>query len=358
MPSSNLARRPRRLRICRPDLPCARCFRPCRALNSAPSRVRSRTRCMRTGPGVDVVPDVAGAVAPNRHRPGRGRDAQCPAPSGGQGGAGSRQACGGRQALHAGRCPGARTGRLWPSGNGRLLVGLPEPPFRLRLPDPARPVSRAANWAARCTSNRISTAIRPAGARALARAAGAGCRPVGRSGLAPGRPGGPAVRPARHPATRHRRVARRRAWSKTTSTPCCATKPARTRRLRVVLHATTLAAHAAPRYIVHGTRGSYVKRGVDPQEDALRAGGRPGEARLGCRSGRRRTHDRRRSTAGCRRSTRAHAAGNYVELLRGGARCDPGQGPESGDAGAGGRAHGTARPGRQSAAEGRALAAR
>lgn len=45
--------------------------------------------------------------------------------------------------------------------------------------------------------------------------------------------------------------------------------------LRVVLHATTLAAHAAPRYIVHGTRGSYVKRGVDPQEDALRAGGRP-----------------------------------------------------------------------------------
>jgi len=46
--------------------------------------------------------------------------------------------------------------------------------------------------------------------------------------------------------------------------------------LRVVLHATTLAAHAAPRYILHGTRGSYVKHGVDPQEDALRAGGRPG----------------------------------------------------------------------------------
>ncbi|CAN7142302.1 oxidoreductase [Variovorax sp. LjRoot290] len=46
--------------------------------------------------------------------------------------------------------------------------------------------------------------------------------------------------------------------------------------LRVVLHATTLAAHAAPRYIVHGTRASYVKRGVDPQEDALRIGGRPG----------------------------------------------------------------------------------
>jgi predicted dehydrogenase len=46
--------------------------------------------------------------------------------------------------------------------------------------------------------------------------------------------------------------------------------------LRVVLHATTLAAHAAPRYVLHGTKGSYVKHGVDPQEDALRAGGRPG----------------------------------------------------------------------------------
>jgi predicted dehydrogenase len=45
--------------------------------------------------------------------------------------------------------------------------------------------------------------------------------------------------------------------------------------LRVVLHSTTLAAHATPRYIVHGTRGSYVKHGVDTQEDALRAGRRP-----------------------------------------------------------------------------------
>ncbi|MDM0073317.1 oxidoreductase [Variovorax sp. J2P1-59] len=51
--------------------------------------------------------------------------------------------------------------------------------------------------------------------------------------------------------------------------------------LRVVLHATTLAAYAAPRYIVHGTRGSYIKRGVDPQEDALRTGGRPGDAGWG-----------------------------------------------------------------------------
>lgn len=47
--------------------------------------------------------------------------------------------------------------------------------------------------------------------------------------------------------------------------------------LRVVLHATALAARASPRYVLHGTQGSYVKWGVDPQEDALRAGGRPGD---------------------------------------------------------------------------------
>ncbi len=46
--------------------------------------------------------------------------------------------------------------------------------------------------------------------------------------------------------------------------------------LRVVLHATALAAHAAPRFLLHGTAGSYVKHGVDPQEDALRAGATPG----------------------------------------------------------------------------------
>jgi len=51
--------------------------------------------------------------------------------------------------------------------------------------------------------------------------------------------------------------------------------------LRVVLHATTLAASPAPRYMLHGTAGSYVKHGVDPQEDALKAGARPGGAGWG-----------------------------------------------------------------------------
>jgi predicted dehydrogenase len=41
---------------------------------------------------------------------------------------------------------------------------------------------------------------------------------------------------------------------------------------RVVLHATALAAAESARFIVHGTKGSYVKFGLDPQEDRLKAG--------------------------------------------------------------------------------------
>ena len=44
---------------------------------------------------------------------------------------------------------------------------------------------------------------------------------------------------------------------------------------RVVLHSTMLAAAESARYIVHGTRGSYVKFGLDPQEDRIKAGERP-----------------------------------------------------------------------------------
>lgn len=44
---------------------------------------------------------------------------------------------------------------------------------------------------------------------------------------------------------------------------------------RVVLRASMLAAHAAPRFVLHATGGSWVKRGLDPQEEALKAGGRP-----------------------------------------------------------------------------------
>lgn len=47
--------------------------------------------------------------------------------------------------------------------------------------------------------------------------------------------------------------------------------------LRVLLQASVVAARPGPRYIVHGLKGSFVKQGMDPQEDALKAGGKPGE---------------------------------------------------------------------------------
>lgn len=45
--------------------------------------------------------------------------------------------------------------------------------------------------------------------------------------------------------------------------------------LRVLLHAGTLVGAPGPRLAVHGTAGSYVKHGLDTQEDALKAGARP-----------------------------------------------------------------------------------
>ncbi|CAB3765108.1 oxidoreductase [Paraburkholderia humisilvae] len=49
----------------------------------------------------------------------------------------------------------------------------------------------------------------------------------------------------------------------------------------VVLHASALTALAAPRFTIHGTRGSYLKYGLDTQEDQLKAGLRPGDAGFG-----------------------------------------------------------------------------
>lgn len=48
-------------------------------------------------------------------------------------------------------------------------------------------------------------------------------------------------------------------------------------RTRAVLHAGSLVADARLRFAVHGERGSFLKQGLDTQEDALRAGHRPGE---------------------------------------------------------------------------------
>ena len=45
--------------------------------------------------------------------------------------------------------------------------------------------------------------------------------------------------------------------------------------MRVVLHAAALVAAESPRFTLHGTQGSYVKFGLDPQEDRLKAGETP-----------------------------------------------------------------------------------
>lgn len=49
--------------------------------------------------------------------------------------------------------------------------------------------------------------------------------------------------------------------------------------LRVDLHASTLAAAPGPRFALHGTRGSWVKHGLDRQEEDLKAGLRPEPSR-------------------------------------------------------------------------------
>jgi predicted dehydrogenase len=49
----------------------------------------------------------------------------------------------------------------------------------------------------------------------------------------------------------------------------------------VILHASALTAIVAPRFTLHGTLGSYVKYGLDTQEDQLKAGVRPGDAQWG-----------------------------------------------------------------------------
>lgn len=51
--------------------------------------------------------------------------------------------------------------------------------------------------------------------------------------------------------------------------------------MRVILGSTVLGAAPRPRFALHGTRGSLVKFGLDPQEDRLKAGRRPTDAGFG-----------------------------------------------------------------------------
>ncbi len=52
-------------------------------------------------------------------------------------------------------------------------------------------------------------------------------------------------------------------------------------RLKVILHCSLLVASSSPRFTVHGTRGSLIKRLPDPQESQLRAGIRPNDPQWG-----------------------------------------------------------------------------
>lgn len=52
-------------------------------------------------------------------------------------------------------------------------------------------------------------------------------------------------------------------------------------RLRAVLHGSMLVAKPGPRFTVHGDAGSFLKYGLDPQEQALRDGKMPGGAEWG-----------------------------------------------------------------------------
>ena len=52
-------------------------------------------------------------------------------------------------------------------------------------------------------------------------------------------------------------------------------------RLRVILHAGQIVHESSPRYLVHGTRASFIKHGMDAQEGQSRAGLRPGASDWG-----------------------------------------------------------------------------
>ncbi|MEO6103509.1 MAG: oxidoreductase [Pseudoxanthomonas sp.] len=52
-------------------------------------------------------------------------------------------------------------------------------------------------------------------------------------------------------------------------------------RRRVILHAGSLVPAHGLRFAVHGSHGSYIKHGMDPQEAALREGAMPGQAGWG-----------------------------------------------------------------------------
>jgi scyllo-inositol 2-dehydrogenase (NADP+) len=52
-------------------------------------------------------------------------------------------------------------------------------------------------------------------------------------------------------------------------------------KMRAILHGATVVKSPGPHFALHGDKGSFLKYGMDPQEDSLKAGRRPGDARWG-----------------------------------------------------------------------------
>ncbi|MBV8627456.1 MAG: oxidoreductase, partial [Paraburkholderia sp.] len=81
-----------------------------------------------------------------------------------------------------------------------------------------------------------------------------------------------------------------------------------------VLHASALAAYA-PRFAIHGTRASYLKNGLDTQEDQLKDGLRPGQPGFGAGNEAGRLHVLRDDGQEADLEV-PNAAGNYADLYR------------------------------------------
>ena len=56
----------------------------------------------------------------------------------------------------------------------------------------------------------------------------------------------------------------------------------RCRSCWAILRSTMMATAAGPRFILNGDRAKFVKYGLDPQEEALIAGNKPGGPKWGC----------------------------------------------------------------------------
>jgi scyllo-inositol 2-dehydrogenase (NADP+) len=56
------------------------------------------------------------------------------------------------------------------------------------------------------------------------------------------------------------------------------------KEVKVTLKAGALVCEPSPRFVLYGTEGSYVKYGLDPQEEALKQGGLPAQPNWGAES--------------------------------------------------------------------------